>query len=301
MPHQTKTYTAILLDRNADRRTALRECLRNLTFKLEVSTAVSITETIERCHSTPDLDFLMIAAEGGNEFAAIAAKIEEDLKQSAPPLLAVLGAFSQDAGTLVEITQRGFEAAITAPFSVDNVQHAIEQVASSKKYQQFQEARSTQALEILLRFSLAIVDRRAELLLEQRDLPPDDFRNWKRSRAKLESLAATVELEQLAELIEKISAVAKPFADRTPQRMTRRPRKLLHPARVVRRLLDQRGISDDKFIGTINLSADFIKDFLAEKVPVDEGMASELARVLGHTSEYWLSFLPQDSKKVEAE
>jgi plasmid maintenance system antidote protein VapI len=83
-----------------------------------------------------------------------------------------------------------------------------------------------------------------------------------------------------------------PFAPRIDSRRERRQKRALHPAKIVSRIMMVRGITVDRLAAAMRVDIETLKQFLGEQLEMNEELAENLSRVLGHDKNYWLELCP---------
>lgn len=280
-----KRYELVVFDDRIQRRAALRETLNNMPFEVSLYAAHSVTDGLEFCRENSQLDFVVIGTVGESSHSAAAKRIGAEFK-CIPPMVALLSPREQNPVDLADVAS-AFDAAITEPFSVNQVQSAVDRVVTSERYKRFRTHQENGGLKTLLYYAKQMIEVRGALQRLKKQSSFQALRDWRKTAARMKQLRDSVDEEELVRLLEATVRDAEPYSNIVAP--TRRSKVAIHPARVVHRIIRTRGISLEVFKRAVKLPDDVIDQFLAEKAPMTQEIAEGLARVLGQTAEYWMN------------
>lgn len=282
---RTKSYDVVVFDDKIMRRSSLRETLVNMPFDVSLYAARNVNDGLEFCRERGRVDFVIIGKLGDASHSAAAKRICAEFKH-APPIVALLSPSEENPVDIADAASV-CDAAITEPFSVDQVYNAIERVIRSDRYKKYRAHQENSGLKTLLLCGVQMVDVRGALKRQNKQSSFQALRSWRKTALKMAELKDSTDETEILQLLESTVRDAKPFQP-SSQSVTR-AKVRVHPARVVMRLLGKRGINPEAFKKALNLASEVIEPFLAEKSQIDPEIAKALARVLGQTPEYWLN------------
>lgn len=258
-------------------------------FDVKIHLANQPEEVEARIKGHLVVDFVLIANGPYDIRIELVKKLSTASAEFLPPPIFVLVKESERAGALLStLLSAGADGVIAEPLRVEAVEDAVEHMLSSTRYANFREHRDKAIIKVTFTNAALFVDHLAHVQLGKATLTTEQYKEKARLHESMVKLWDSCGGDDYANTLLSVCAARLPFAERVVLRPGRRKKVVLHPAKIVTRIMTVRGISADKLASAMRMDPAIISQFLNETCGMTDELAENFGRVLGHDKEYWL-------------
>jgi plasmid maintenance system antidote protein VapI/DNA-binding NarL/FixJ family response regulator len=236
------------------------------------------------------IDFILVATrtyDSRIELVRMLAPSEQN--KSPPPVFVLVKEAERDGTMLSALLSAGADGVIAEPLRVEAIEEAVEHMLASAKYKSFRDNRSKAILTVTMSNAALMVDQLARAQRGETSLSTSELRERPRMLDNMTALWGASSPDVFANALLTVCSARAPAPAREEVRRGRRPKRVIHPAKIVTRIMNSRGISAEKLATVMRMDIATVNEFLSEASEMTEELAENFGRVLGHDKEYWLS------------
>ena len=282
------TFQSIIVDANLGSRTRLKEVIKSIFHYSEVRFSRSPSELLDTLNHDAKFQAIFISSDFPNEELLSFMSVFNQRPGKHPLVVVSLRPEHQDSPLISTLLVAGVSGFICEPFSTEALMqliHAAAQVAIKQQNSGSIE-RESAAIELMLVESMHLIDSFAELRSSGNKGGGQALKSLKVLSESLTQFATEYQ-EQYARLMVKVfekATTKKLLATGLAKTKEKPPR----PGDVITSYMAGKKISLDAIIGKFKVPAEDIKKMLNNELPLTDGAARDLGRVLGKTSSYWM-------------
>lgn len=281
----------LILDSNSDRRARLREVLKELLPKANISHSRSFQEALAELQTHTGYDCIFFSSSfRADETRKFLRDLAQLTLQPSPLLIVSLLPSDQGSAVVADLYVHGVHGFICEPFSSDGLWQLMNTTRQEAEKAIDNTEKDLRITGFLVADAMRLLDEIADARSEGRLAPGYTGKLLREVSAALKASAEKIGREALEEiLISKFMAAktSKVGPDKGKIALGRK-REVVHPGVEIEKIMEQRKLSKDKLLSVLKIEPAEFDQILAQQSPVTKELARELARVLGRTQEYWL-------------
>ncbi len=285
-----KLLRVILAEPDTGRRVRLREALRNVR-KIETLDARSYLE-IERHLEEGKFDLIAISSSFDlDTIKRLLTNLDNSPAARATPVILALRPEDRAAPFVAEMYARGIVGFICEPYSVEIIGQILDIAATAKEKPIDEKTKDKLASSFLLGDARRHLEKVVELRASGKKSEGVAGRDLRDDLSAFRETAAKLTPDELANVLLTEFSKARPKADdgRNTKKKKKRVGPASHPGEELRSLMSSRGISKEQFLSVARIPEKEFDEVLACLRPLTREMATEVARAIGRTGDYWLA------------
>ncbi len=287
------TLNLVLFCSDGATKQRFKESFQAGKFDVAIHLAQQVGDLAERLKENLTIDFVLVATRTYDSRLELVKKLAtSDESNSSPPVFVFVKECERDGTMLSALLSAGADGVIAEPLRVEAIEEAVEHMLASSKYSNFREHRTKAIVTITMSNAALLVDQLARVQRGEASLSTSELRDRPRMLQNMSALWGSSTPDAFADALLAVCSNRAPAPVRLEARRGRRPKQVIHPAKIVTRIIKSRGISAEKLAAVMHMDAAIVSDFLSEWSDMTEELAENFGRVLGHDKEYWLSLSP---------
>ena len=262
-------------------------------FDVVIHLAQQPEEIEARLKENLAIDFILVATRTYDSRIDLVRNLSASQEnKSPPPVFVLVKEVERDGAMLSALLSAGADGVIAEPLRVEAIEEAVEHMLASAKYTSFRDNRSKAILTVTMSNAALMVDQLARVQRREISLSTSELRERPRMLENMTALWGSSSPDAFASALLTVCSARAPAPARPEARRGRRPKQVIHPAKIVIRIMHSRGISAEKLAAVMHMDVAIVNEFLNEAMNMTEELAENFGRVLGHDKEYWLGLSP---------
>lgn len=282
----------IVLVPDADSRSTLRDALAAIVFRGDVRTVRRFEDAQALLEEPEPFDVIFFASAFGSEDLKrfISQVASSPRSSNAALVLAVDRHTSNKLESVVQTYLGGVDGFISEPYTSEQLQELLLKILDPARERVIQtKTRVYKSVDLLARQAVSLIDDMWRFRLEGGKGGGASFGELKRVSGSLKDLADKYPQEYLESLAQVFESAEPPDPEYFKRKGSTHAKKAEHPGRIVRSLMDQRGLSRERLLASVRISPEEFDALLSGSLGLNDALAREIARVLGKTAREWMA------------
>ncbi|MGA1192464.1 MAG: helix-turn-helix transcriptional regulator [Bdellovibrionota bacterium] len=287
-----RSIKALTISSNHFVRRCLKESLQLAQREVRVLQATGWRDALSLVERNRDIDAIFVySLIPVQEVETLRNGIRERAPEAHPIFIIALHPSHLERTYVSQKLLEGFEGFIREPFSADEVNEIINVVLEKRQNSTEKECGSLKILQFLVKDALSLLDHAAFERFQQNNKGGGfAFRKMRFLKDKLFSFEISANEEQLLRMLETEVEIQSEYLDLTKfERKKKKVRYAEHPGKVITRIIESRNLTEERLCQMLSSDTEHVLKVLQEEEGLTPELATQLSRVLGKPTDYWIS------------